>query len=427
MPHILPRSAGKPVDLSRMFTCALLAVQLIGAPIEPRLALAAPIQQTVAQTDTTLKIEANLVPIRVVVRDSQGHPVGGLTKDDFQVLDEGKAEPLSQFFALKRDAGGANPETPEAPASPRTVRYTAYLFDDLHIDPSNFFQARDAATAHLATLGVTERAAIFTTSGQAGVDFTSDRQKLSQALSHIKPLQPSGPDCPRLSYYAADLIKNRNDADALNSAATVAAKCGFSGNRKGSNAPRQAAQAAAAEVVAIGRAQTEHSFRILKDLTQGMSKAPGQRTIVLISEGIFAEHYDSETEIIDLAVRGNVTVNVLDPAGLQPFSLNAAGAASAQLGNPVTGPTAGELNEFANWVVLSDLSDATGGTFFRNDNDLEEGFRRVAGTPEYSYVLAFSPERGALDGRFHKLQVKLTTAKSMKVQARSGYFAPKKK
>jgi hypothetical protein len=38
----------------------------------------------------TLKAEARLVDIGVVVRDSQGHSVGGLTKSDFEIRDEGK-------------------------------------------------------------------------------------------------------------------------------------------------------------------------------------------------------------------------------------------------------------------------------------------------------------------------------------------------
>jgi hypothetical protein len=71
------------------------------------------------------------------------------------------------------------------------------------------------------------------------------------------------------------------------------------------------------------------------------------------------------------------------------------------------------------------LADATGGTFFHNNNDLVEGFRRVASTPEYYYVLAFSPQNLKLNGRFHNLKVTLTTQAKYSIQARRGYFAPK--
>jgi len=45
--------------------------------------------------------------------------------------------------------------------------------------------------------------------------------------------------------------------------------------------------------------------------------------------------------------------------------------------------------------------------------------------PEYIYLLGFSPQK--LDGKFHKLRVKVTGAEAEKVsvQARSGYYALK--
>jgi hypothetical protein len=75
--------------------------------------------------------------------------------------------------------------------------------------------------------------------------------------------------------------------------------------------------------------------------------------------------------------------------------------------------------------ILGILADATGGTFFHNSNDLDEGFKRVASTPEYFYVLGFSPQNLKLDGSFHSLKVTLKNPEKLSVQARRGYFAPK--
>jgi hypothetical protein len=47
------------------------------------------------------------------------------------------------------------------------------------------------------------------------------------------------------------------------------------------------------------------------------------------------------------------------------------------------------------------LAEGAGGTFFHNNNDLTEGFERVAATPEFSYVLGFSPVALKEDGSFH--------------------------
>jgi hypothetical protein len=76
--------------------------------------------------------------------------------------------------------------------------------------------------------------------------------------------------------------------------------------------------------------------------------------------------------------------------------------------------------------VLSDLAYSTGGFYFRNNNDLDAGFQTVAAEPEVSYLLAFVPSNLKNDGKFHTLSVKVTTKEKYTVQARRGFFAPKR-
>ncbi len=63
------------------------------------------------------------------------------------------------------------------------------------------------------------------------------------------------------------------------------------------------------------------------------------------------------------------------------------------------------MKQSADADVLSELAYATGGTFVQNSNDFEGGLRRLATPPEYSYLLAFSPQNLKFDGRFHNLKV----------------------
>jgi hypothetical protein len=56
--------------------------------------------------------------------------------------------------------------------------------------------------------------------------------------------------------------------------------------------------------------------------------------------------------------------------------------------------------------VMADLAYSTGGIYFHNNNDLEEGFRQTAERPEYIYVLGFLTQK--LDSKFHKLKVTVT-------------------
>jgi VWFA-related protein len=48
-------------------------------------------------------VEVRVTNIDVVATDKDGHPVTGLTKDDFQVFEDGKLQPLSNFYEV-RDA-----------------------------------------------------------------------------------------------------------------------------------------------------------------------------------------------------------------------------------------------------------------------------------------------------------------------------------
>ena len=375
---------------------------------------------------TTFKVDVKLVPVHVVVRDAHGQAVGNLGKDDFQVFDQGKAQVITQFSVEAAAAG-----TARGPAQPGEMhgaaaaqaRFTAFLFDDLHLERNDLVQVRESADRELASLSPrTERAAIFTTSGRKGVDFTADRAKLHDILANLEPQGKTiASDCPTMSYYMADLIANKEDADALQVATNDALACGFDGNKKFKKAALQMASSAAREKIDTGRVETLASLRILKALLQGMSKAPGQRIIVVVSPGFFIPEDLEQVEIMDLAVRSDVTISALDPRGLiPPFDIRT-GKLDPQKMSYKT------LSDNAESAVLDELTDATGGVFFRNNNDVDEGFRRVGARPEYSYVLAFSPQDMKYDGRFHKLKVTVNGGSKLTVQARKGYYAPKKK
>jgi VWFA-related protein len=180
------------------------------------------------------------------------------------------------------------------------------------------------------------------------------------------------------------------------------------------------AQSAAREEIGIGRVETQASLRILKDLVQGMAKAPGERSIVVVSPGFFIADDPAQVEVIDSAVRANITINALDPRGLLPatdITQQQAPSASKRLYQ--------SLSDSQEAAVLDELADATGGTFFHNNNDVDEGMRRVSATPEYSYVLAFAPQNVKADGHLHKLKVILTNQAHLTVQARKGYYVGK--
>jgi VWFA-related protein len=446
---LLQRSCAS-VFLTLAFTATLAAAQQTGAPAQPDTPTVQQSDKNVPElsaqdTSTTFKVRVNLVEVRVVVRDSQGHAVGNLKQDDFQLFDNGKPQVITRFFVEK--AGAQSPVIHQEPSAeapgqsgPSLVlptRYIAYLFDDIHLQLSDLALVRGAAERNFQTLLATDRAAIFTTSGRTQLDFTDDRAKLRETLSQISPssLAKTGlTGCPNISYYMADLIGNRNDAEALRIATQDAVSCLQlnTGTDAAAQAAavtgRQAAVNEAQRVLQTGDHETRLSLGTLKDVVRRIAAMPGQRNVLIISPGFYnPDQLQEQSEVVDRALHSYVTISALDVRGLYtPTSLDVGESRSP---TPIIAPQMAQYRQAeatANTDVLSDLSYGTGGTFFHNNNDLEKGLQQLVTLPEYSYLLAFSPQDLKYDGRFHNVKVTVKSPQKLAIQARKGYYAPRK-
>jgi hypothetical protein len=190
--------------------------------------------------------------------------------------------------------------------------------------------------------------------------------------------------------------------------------------------------AVSAAVLSGGEHESRISLEGLKSVVRSVSRMPGQRSVVLISPGFIVPDLEYEFyEIVDRALRAQVTVNTLDARGLyvvMPFG-DASTQAASPMGSDHSPPPGKALIDIAAASaqddLLASLAENTGGIFFHNNNDMDEGFRRVAQSPEYSYVLAFTPQNLKLDGSYHNLKVTLKSPQKLSVQARRGYYAPK--
>jgi VWFA-related protein len=397
----------------------------------------------------TFKVKVSLVEVRVVVRDAKGKAIGNLKQEDFQLLDNGKPEVISKFSVERSDAkppapheepGNAHeePGNAEGAAAPSTVqplapsRYIAYLFDDIHLQVSDLAQARNAAARQIQQLQLTDRAAIYTTSGQVRLDFTDDHPQLIATLNRIVPHTLGSINmnaCENISYFMADAIQNRNDQWALKVAVTNAETCGnVAINSLGVSYSTAygRVQDLATRVLQIGDDEIRLSLASLQDVVRHIATMPGQRIVILVSPGFTMNIHalPTQSEIADRALHSGIVINALDPAGLYTHATDASEEfyPVAGLDDAVRQYHIMELQ--ANRELLTDLTDATGGLYFHGNNDLNDGFRRLTGPPEFSYLLGFSPENLKTDGKYHKLKVTLKPPAAGAIQARKGYFAP---
>ena len=311
---------------------------------------------------TAFQAKVNLVMVPVVVRNAQGHAVGNLPKESFQLFDKGKSQEISRFTVEKIGAPGGRESKSSAdqPAATPEEKGTPVVAPAL----GDLTRVRDAADRHMATLEPADRAAVYAMSGEVSQDFTDDRTKLHEALLRLRP----------------------------------------------------------GVMVRIGaltdlELRTLASLANLKEIIRRMAIAPGQRTIMFISPGfntMTPEYMQELTDILERAIKANVIISTLDARGLfTDPSLDVSGR-----GGSLTAA-------IARADILAELAAGTGGTFYQNSNDLDEGFRRLAAAPEYIYLLGFSPQNLKLDGSFHSLKVTLKNGGGVTIQARHGYYAPR--
>src|SRR5271157_628909 len=368
-------------------------------------------------TPTTFKVRVNVVLVRVVVRDASGKVITNLKKEDFQLEDNRKRQTISSFSAeapasesstVKLGTAEATPEETapvKVPQLPK--RFVALFFDDLHLSIADAMQSKLAATKLLGSMQASDRFAIFTTSGQVALDFIADRAELEATIQRIMPHpETSASDCPPMSLYEAYHIQ-----DVMNCARVTREQA------------EQLARSAAQRELALGEFQVRQAFQNMSELIRRMSAAPGQRTIVLMSPGFFVvpSAQQESGEMIDRATKANVVINTIDARGMYASSMYQASSNAQQSAQKTRLVQTEEslLNE-----VLGEIADGTGGLFFHNRNDIDQGLLQAAAEPEISYVLGFTPENLKFDGKYHHLKVTLANKEKWTLQARHGYFAP---
>jgi hypothetical protein len=124
----------------------------------------------------------------------------------------------------------------------------------------------------------------------------------------------------------------------------------------------------------------------------------GRKALIVISENLRGIQRDATTMMTDLvraANDNNTAIYVVDPRGLTQQRFPS---------------------------LWEGIANDTGGDYFRS-NDLERAFKQVVLQSSGFYLLGYSPSERQLDGRFHKIRVKVKPS-GLEVRSRTGYWAP---
>jgi VWFA-related protein len=401
-----------PRDLPWWIEAAVLAALLLSAPSHKSVG---------AQT---FRAQTSSILVDVIVRDSRGRLVTDLTRDDFEIFEDGAPQQLTTFESITAPAsksprvGSAGQGLADAPTPPDDPAVVALVFDRLSQEARPL--ARDAAHLYIEqALRPGDRAAVF------AIDL------------NLIPLQEytGAPEALRNAITRASTLHLTPRVDASFAAENTAA--GSDGSRSDGWVDPESAQwgsqaQTAARIFDLfkprEREQQGHAtVTALRAVARSLSGLAARKAIVLLTEGIQlpANIRDHFYAAIDEANRANVTVYTLDAAGLRVRSMF---EQTRRAIGPGTGEGTGRGGTGED-IMLRDaeaglrvLARETGGFLVNDTNDLRPGVRRLAEEMHTYYLLAYTSSNTRLDGRYRRIQAKVGR-RDLEVRARRGYHA----
>ena len=373
------------------------------------------------QPAATFKSEVGVVEINAVVTDAAGNFVRDLTKDDFQVYEDGRLRPFSLFSLV--DMPLSSPVRVSAPESDvRTLaesqggRVYVVVLDDLHTAPLRTALLKAAARRFVEQYFYPGdlAAIVYTGPGQgAGQELTGSRRLLLAAIDRFRGQQIDSAADGRLETFrqqqaagadgnSTDPLDDPNDAERSFNA------------RRTLDTLRDAA-GWMADIQGRRKSLIFFSEGIDYDITDVFS-APG-------ASGVLQDARDS----IGSATRSNVSIYTIDPRGLSGLSdefINLVEPqTSTRTGREQLGTQGIERDLRTAQNNLRMIAEQTGGLSLVNSNDFAGGFERIVRDNSTYYVLGYYAQPDAKGGKFHKLDVKLRR-RGLQVRARRGYVTP---
>src|SRR5436305_404510 len=146
----------------------------------------------------TFKVQVDYVEVDAVVTDRQGNLVRDLKKEDFQVLEDGKAQSITTFSFVDipveradRPLYASSPIEPDVRTNERPFDGRVYVMviDDLHTRFGRTQRVKAAAKQFIERrLGANDLMAIVHTAGanSSGQEFTSNKRLLLASLDRTQ-------------------------------------------------------------------------------------------------------------------------------------------------------------------------------------------------------------------------------------------------
>lgn len=385
-------------------------------------------QQTFRTTSNTIAVEATVV-------DKSGKPVTDLTAADFQILEDGKRQPVQTIYLVSAPSNGspagamakAGISAPALRVEARN-RVMIFVFDLSHLSADGYKRSRSAVESFLKDGALpSDMVGILAGGAMLNNKIETDKAALVKAMDSIKgPNQARYNDLrswPRLVDDAEALAIARGARETTDR--VVLRACGERpdecNNRAGDEVVRQQIEAKARQFTSESHRDAQLTLAELATLANGLGRFPGRKQVVVFSDGFLTTELETQLKtVVELAARNNVRFSTLDSRGLNRDPR----AQNFMNDQPLTTPgdmTSMGLASDNNTDALSSLAIDTGGEFLLNRNDLRPAIDIIATMSGNYYVLGYTPDK-PVDGSYRKIDVKVVRP-GLTIRARRGYVA----
>jgi VWFA-related protein len=411
--------------------------------------------QTVApsadQKVPTLQSKVHVVLVDIVVTDHHGNPISGLTKTDFQVLEEGKPQTIASLEEHKNGLvarAQAPPPPGEFTNSPSVVSadsVNVLLIDGLNTSMQDQTFVHGQILKYLKSIPPGMQAAVFllTTRLRMLQGFTTDSTALLAAVNSksaknafASPLLQSEREKQDLQETLGFMEENHVGPPTNDELTTTVAN--------GMDPGAALKQAFAEMEVRLTAARVGITLQAMQELGRYLTAFPGRKNVMWVS-GAFPIAFLPNSALADpffsiTGFQGDIerTANLLSSARVAIYPIAAQGlmgSSTYQADNSPMGgfssrqamSRAGQSPQDSGPAPLArqsmkTLAEGTGGQAFYGTNGIGDVLTRVTNNSANFYTLSYTPSDRQMDGKYRHISIKLTRGKG-RLSYRRGYFA----
>lgn len=406
--------------------------------------------------------QSNLVLVDVVVTDHD-KAVHGIDRSAFHVLQDGKEQSLASFDEHQPNieppafiAASLPPNTfTNLPAYPVSSASNVILLDGLNTPLNERGQVHRKLIQYLDTVKPGTTLAIFSLALNLRmvVPFTTDVPKLVAALKNPKKnAQPvvegfpgNGQDATSTNETAAN--EQTTPAVPLQSPISTVSASGVNlETAPGATYGTPIDAAGALQRFEADQASFTTDMRVkltldaLQQLARYLGGIDGRKNVVWISGAfplvIFPNnslklpfdamriYTDKIRQTSEMLTAARVAIYPVDARGImEPGTVSAANKFVSP--NEAYKESIAEENEGREATIgaMQEMADDTGGQAYVETNDLDKAMANAVENGSSYYTIAYVPTSTALDGAYHKIQVRIDAGHGYKLAYRHGYYA----